>query len=164
MCVCFYCVFLYYLWNIFVFVGKNIAQHETSSINVLILHVCCIEYPLNQVYIYLLVAEDFGRGLFTLIHWYIYIDIYIYIFVIRLFYQMLIELKEPTEQVVDLSQIYSDLLAGENRSSKMDTSPANLCTNSAHISNNSSSSNGEKTEPLFCTQDTEILSILEKLE
>ena len=34
--------------------------------------------------------------------------------------------KKPTEQVVDLSQIYSDLLAGENRSSKMDTSPPNL--------------------------------------
>ena len=26
--------------------------------------------------------------------------------------------KKPTKQVVDLSQIYSDLLAGENRSSK----------------------------------------------
>ena len=41
--------------------------------------------------------------------------------------------KKPTKQVVDLSEIYSDLLAGENRSSKMDTSPSNLCTNSAHI-------------------------------
>ena len=75
---------------------------------------------------------------------------------------MLIGLKEPTEQVADLSQIYPDLLAGENRSSKIDTS--NLCTNSAHISNNSISSNGEKTEPLFCTQDRKILSILEELE
>ena len=41
--------------------------------------------------------------------------------------------KKPTKQVVDLFKIYSDLLAGENRSSKMDTSPPNLCTNSAHI-------------------------------
>ena len=72
--------------------------------------------------------------------------------------------KKPTEQVVDLSEIYSDLLAGENRSSKMDTSPPNLCTNSAHISNDSGSPNGEKNEPLFCTQDKEILSILEELE
>ena len=36
--------------------------------------------------------------------------------------------KKPAERVVDLSQINSDLLAGENRSSKMDTSPPNLCT------------------------------------
>ena len=72
--------------------------------------------------------------------------------------------KKPTEQVVDLSQIYSDLLAGENSSSKMDTSPPNSCTNSAHISNDSGSPNGEKNEPLFCTQDKEILSILEELE
>ena len=63
-----------------------------------------------------------------------------------------------------MSQIYSDLLAGENSSSKMDTSPPNLCTNSAHISNDSGSPNGEKNEPLFCTQDKEILSILEELE
>ena len=41
--------------------------------------------------------------------------------------------KNPAERVVDLSQINSDLLAGKNRSSKMDTSPPNLCTNSAHI-------------------------------
>ena len=44
------------------------------------------------------------------------------------------------------------------------TSPPNLCTNSAHISNDSGSPNGEKNEPFFCTQDKEILSILEKLE
>ena len=46
----------------------------------------------------------------------------------------------------------------------MDTSPPNLCTNSAHISNDSGSPNGEKNKPLFCTQDQEILSILEELE
>ena len=63
-----------------------------------------------------------------------------------------------------MSQIYSDLLAGENSSSKMDIFPPNLCTNSAHISNDSGSPNGEKNEPLFCTQDKEILSILEELE
>ena len=34
--------------------------------------------------------------------------------------------EKPTEQIVDLSQIYLDLLAVENRSSKMDTSPPNL--------------------------------------
>ena len=73
-------------------------------------------------------------------------------------------IEKPTEQVVDLSQTYSDLLAGENRSSKMDTSPPNLCTNSAHISNNSGCPNGEKNEPLFCTLDKGILFILEELE
>ena len=72
--------------------------------------------------------------------------------------------KKPTEQVVDLSQICSDLLVSENGSSKMDTSPPNLCTNSAHISNDSGSPNREKNEPFFCTQDKEILSILEELE
>ena len=46
----------------------------------------------------------------------------------------------------------------------MDTSPPNLCINSAHISNNSGSPNGERSDPLFCTQDKEILSILEELE
>ena len=46
----------------------------------------------------------------------------------------------------------------------MDTSPPNLCTNSAHISNDSGSPNGERNESLFCTQDKEILSILEELE
>ena len=43
------------------------------------------------------------------------------------------KVEKPTEQVVDLSQIYSDLLPDENRYSKIDTSPPNLCTNSAHI-------------------------------
>ena len=47
--------------------------------------------------------------------------------------------EKPTEQVVDLSRISSDLLAGKNRSSKMDTSPPNLCTNSAHTSKESGS-------------------------
>ena len=42
--------------------------------------------------------------------------------------------------------------------------PPNLCTNSAHISDDSDSPNGGKNEPLFCTQDKEILSILEELE
>ena len=46
----------------------------------------------------------------------------------------------------------------------MDTSPPNLCTNSAHISNDSGSPNGEKKDPSFCTQDKEILSILEELK
>ena len=71
--------------------------------------------------------------------------------------------EKPTKQVVDLSQVYSDLPAGENRFSKMDTSPPNLCTNSAHISNDSGSLNG-KNKTLFCTQDKDILSILEELE
>ena len=72
--------------------------------------------------------------------------------------------KKPAERVVDLSQINSELLAGENRSSKMDTSPPNLCSNSAHISSESGSPDEEKNEPLFCTQDKELLSILEKQE
>ena len=72
--------------------------------------------------------------------------------------------KNPTEQVVDLSQIYSDLLEGENISSKMDASPPNLCTNSVHISDLSGIPNGERNKPLFCTQDKEIFSILGKLE
>ena len=72
--------------------------------------------------------------------------------------------KKPTEQVADLSQIYSDLLAGENRFSKMDRSPPNFYTNSAHISNDSGSLNGEKNKPLFCTQDKEIRFILEELD
>ena len=45
-----------------------------------------------------------------------------------------------------------------------DTSSPNLCTNSVRISNDSGSPNGEENEPLFCTQDKEILSILEELE
>ena len=72
--------------------------------------------------------------------------------------------KKSTEQVEDLFQIYSDLLVGENSSSKMDTCTPHLCNNPAHISNNSGSPNGEKNEPLFCTQDKEILSLLEELE
>ena len=40
--------------------------------------------------------------------------------------------EKPIKKVEDLSQITLDLLVGENRSSKMDTSP-NLCTSSAHI-------------------------------
>ena len=46
----------------------------------------------------------------------------------------------------------------------MDISPPNLCTNSVHISDDSGSPNGERNEPLFCTQDEDILSILEELE
>ena len=46
----------------------------------------------------------------------------------------------------------------------MDTSPPNVYTNSAHISNESGSLNGAKKETLFCMQDKEILSILEELE
>ena len=72
--------------------------------------------------------------------------------------------EKPTEQVEELSQTYLDLLAGENRCFKMDTSPPNLCTNSAYISNDSGSPNGEKNEPFFCTQDKEILSVFEELE
>ena len=71
-------------------------------------------------------------------------------------------LTKPTEQVVDFSLIYSDLLVDESRSSKMDTSTPNLCTNSAHISNDSSSTNGERNKPLFCTQDKEILIYLRR--
>ena len=44
----------------------------------------------------------------------------------------------------------------------MDTSTPNLCTNSAHISNDSSSTNGERNKPLFCTQDKEILIYLRR--
>ena len=71
--------------------------------------------------------------------------------------------KSTTEEVVDLSQIYSDLLASENRSSNVDTSPPNLCTYSAHISKDSGS-NGKRSKPLFCMQDRVILSLLEELE
>ena len=39
-----------------------------------------------------------------------------------------------------------------------------LCTNLAHISNDFGSPNGERKEPLFLTQDKEILSILVELE
>ena len=72
--------------------------------------------------------------------------------------------KKPAKQVVDLSEIYSDLLAGENRSSKMDTSLPNLCTNSVHISNDSGIPNREKNQPLSRTQDKKLRSILEELE
>lgn len=72
--------------------------------------------------------------------------------------------KRPTEQVADLSQIYSDLLAGENRFSKIDRSLPNLYTNSTHISNDSGSLNGKRNKPLLCAQDKQILSILEELE
>ena len=46
----------------------------------------------------------------------------------------------------------------------MYTSPPNLCTNSTHISNDSGSPNGERNEPLFLTQDKDILSIFVELE
>ena len=46
----------------------------------------------------------------------------------------------------------------------MYTSPPNLCTNWTHISNDSGSPNGERNEPLFLTQDKEILSIFVELE
>ena len=68
------------------------------------------------------------------------------------------------EQVVDLSEIYSDLLAGENRSSKMDTSPPNLSTNSAHSTNDFGSPNGEGNKPLLSIQDKKILSNFGELE
>ena len=51
--------------------------------------------------------------------------------------------KKPTEQVIDLSRICSDLLAGKNRSFKMDTSPPNLCTNSVHTSKESRNHKGD---------------------
>ena len=63
-----------------------------------------------------------------------------------------------------MSQIYPDLLAGETTCSKMDTSPANLCTNSAHISHDSGISSRERNKLLYSTQDKKILSILEVLE
>ena len=44
----------------------------------------------------------------------------------------------------------------------MDTSSLNSCTDSAHISNDSGSPNRERNEPLFYTQDKEILSILKE--
>ena len=56
--------------------------------------------------------------------------------------------------------IYLDLLKGEeNNSSKTDTSPSHVCTNSAQSLNHSRS-----LEELLSTQDREILSILEELE
>ena len=57
--------------------------------------------------------------------------------------------KKSIEQIVDFSQIYWDLLAGENRSSKTDTASPKLCTNSAHILNDPGRPNGEKNNPLF---------------
>ena len=45
--------------------------------------------------------------------------------------------------------MYTDFLTGENKSSKMDTYPPNLCTNSVHISNDSGSLNRERNEPLL---------------
>ena len=36
--------------------------------------------------------------------------------------------EKPIKKVVDLSQIYSDLQAGEKRSSKMDLPPPKICT------------------------------------
>ena len=65
--------------------------------------------------------------------------------------------EKPSEKVVDLCQIYLDLPTRENRSSEMDPSPANLCTNSAHISHNSGSPNRGRNKPLFCIQVKEIL-------
>ena len=46
----------------------------------------------------------------------------------------------------------------------MVTSPPDLCTNSAHISNDSGSPNRERNKTLYCIQDNKILSILEELE
>ena len=65
---------------------------------------------------------------------------------------MPIRWKNQTEQVADLSQIYSDLIEGENRSSKLNISPPNLCTKSAHISDDTGSPNEERNEPSFCTR------------
>ena len=61
-------------------------------------------------------------------------------------------MEKPTEQVADLSQIYSDLIEGENRSSKLNISPPNLCTKSAHISDDTGSPDEEKNKPSFCTR------------
>ena len=62
---------------------------------------------------------------------------------------------------INLSDIYLDLLKGEeNNSSKTETSPPHVCTNSAQSLNHSRS----LEEEILSTQDREILSILEELE
>ena len=62
---------------------------------------------------------------------------------------------------LNLSDIYLDLLKGEeNNSSKTDTSPPHVCTSSAQSLNHSRS----LEEELLSTQDKEILSILKELE
>ena len=54
----------------------------------------------------------------------------------------------PTGMVIGLSEFYSGMLVCEKSSSfKMDASPPNLCTNSAHISNDSGSLTRERNEP-----------------
>lgn len=46
----------------------------------------------------------------------------------------------------------------------MNTSPPDLCTNSAHILDDSYSPHRERNESLLSAQDKEILSVLEELE
>ena len=65
------------------------------------------------------------------------------------------------KNIMNLSDMYLDLLRGEeNNSSKTDTSPPHICSNSAQSLNHSRS----LEEELLSTQDREILFILEELE
>ena len=66
--------------------------------------------------------------------------------------------------MINLSDIYLDLLKGEETSSfKIATPPQPLCINSAQ-SLNKLSALQEKNDNLFSTQDREIISILEALQ
>ena len=66
--------------------------------------------------------------------------------------------------MIDLSDIYLDLLKGEETSSfKIATPPHPLCINSAQ-SLNKLSALQEENDNLFSTQDREIISILEALQ
>ena len=66
---------------------------------------------------------------------------------------------------VNFSELYLNLLETEqNNSSKMETSPPTLFTNSSECQNSTCSLVGSNATELFSTQDRELVSILVDLE
>ena len=73
MCVCFYCMsFLYYLRNLFVFLGKNIDWRLLSMKLVVSIILYWIPSQ-SSLYQSILVVEHFGRGLYFVIKVFSYI-------------------------------------------------------------------------------------------
>ena len=73
--------------------------------------------------------------------------------------------KRKNSNTADLSRIYCELLAcKKGNSSKSGTSPLDLCTNSAEISNNSNLQINQNDVNVFSLHEEELLSILQDLQ
>ena len=73
--------------------------------------------------------------------------------------------KRKNANTADLSRIYCELLAcKKGNSSKSGTSPLDLCTNSAEISNNSNLQINQNDVNVFSLHEEELLSILQDLQ